>query len=326
MKISTKTIILLAMNMLFLTVIQGCGGGSDDDGAVRIAYFPNITHAQALVMKNQGGLEQALGDEYKVEWVSFNAGPAEVEALFAGEIDLGYIGPIPAISANVQSKGDVQIIAGAADAGAVLAVRPDAGIGSVKDLDGKTVAIPQLGNTQHLSLLNLLSENDLQVADRGGTVRVVAAANADILNLMQQGNIDAALVPEPWGTMLEEQVGAGILLDYDEVWRGGEYPVAVVIARRDFVEQNPEVVAEFLRLHREATLYINENKDAVTAVINQEIEAVTGKAIAAEVLDKAFARVIVTDRLAEDAVWAFAEVDLREEFITELPDDSLIRQ
>ena len=95
-----------------------CGGGEAATNEVRVAYFPNITHAQALYMKDQGIFEKALGDEYSVKWTAFNAGPAEVEALFAGEIDLGYIGPVPAINANVKSHGDVIIIANACDAGA----------------------------------------------------------------------------------------------------------------------------------------------------------------------------------------------------------------
>ncbi len=322
-RIRSKIFLGLFTAAILAAFLGGCGGTNEKE--IRIAYFPNITHAQALVMKNQGSLEQALGDEYKVSWVSFNAGPAEVEAIFAGEIDLGYIGPIPAISANVRSQGDVQIISGAADAGAVLAVRADSGIGSVAELAGKTVAIPQLGNTQHLSLLNLLSENGLQVTDKGGTVKVVAAANADIVNLMQQGNIDAALVPEPWGTILAEQEGAVILLDYDEVWRGGEYPVALVIANKDFVDQNEEAVRQFLAQHQEATLYINENRDDAAQIINKEIEMVTGKAIDADILNKALPKVVIKQELAEEALWDFARISQTEEFIEVLPDDSLIR-
>lgn len=56
----------------------------------------------------------------KVSWTSFNAGPAEVEAVFAGEIDLGYIGPVPALSANAKSNGEVKIISNVTNAGAVL--------------------------------------------------------------------------------------------------------------------------------------------------------------------------------------------------------------
>ncbi len=96
---------------------------SDGKTNVRIAYFPNITHNQALVMKNQGTLEEKWKDKCNVSWTSFNAGPAEMEAIFAGEIDLGYIGPVPALSANVKSNGEVKIISNSTNAGAVLLKR-----------------------------------------------------------------------------------------------------------------------------------------------------------------------------------------------------------
>ena len=123
-------------------LLAGCGGKKESDGKtnVRIAYFPNITHNQALVMKNQGTLEEKWKDKCNVSWTSFNAGPAEMEAIFAGEIDLGYIGPVPALSANVKSNGEVKIISNSTNAGAVLLKRKDSGINTVSDLAGKKVA------------------------------------------------------------------------------------------------------------------------------------------------------------------------------------------
>ena len=100
-------------------------------------------------------------------------------------------------------------------AGAELVTSKDSGIRSVRDLDGKTVAIPSIGNTQHLCLLKLLSDHDLKTVENGGTVTVTAVENADVQNMMELRNIDAALVPEPWGTTLEA-AGAEIVLDYDE--------------------------------------------------------------------------------------------------------------
>mgnify|MGYP003159820565 FL=1 len=95
-------------------------------------------------MKSEKSLENTFGKDINVKWTAFNAGPAEVEALFAGDIDIGYIGPVPAISANVKSNGDVQILSGAAKGGAILIRREGAQISGVKDLAGKTVAIPQI--------------------------------------------------------------------------------------------------------------------------------------------------------------------------------------
>ena len=164
-----------------------------------------------------------------------------MEALFAGDIDIGYIGPVPALSANVKSQGDVQILAGATKGGAVLIQRKGAGIRSVENLAGKSVAIPQIGNTQHLSLLKLLKDNNLKPVTEGGNVTVNAVANADVANIMQRGDIDAALVPEPWGATLLEQ-GAEMVLDYQQIYLEGQYDVAVVVVRKEFMESNPELV------------------------------------------------------------------------------------
>ena len=173
--------------------LAGCGGtkkDADKTTEINVGYFNNVTHAQALYMKAQGTLDKAFDGKAKVKWTSFNAGPSEVEALFSGDIDIGYIGPVPAISANVKSKGDVSIISGASQAGAELVKAPGSKIESAKDLDGKTVAIPQIGNTQHLCLLKLLSDNGLKTVEEGGTVTVTAVENADIQNMMDQGNVD----------------------------------------------------------------------------------------------------------------------------------------
>ena len=165
---------------------------------------------------------------------------------------------LPAISANVKSKGDVSLISGASQAGAELVKAPGSDIKSAKDLDGKTVAIPQIGNTQHLCLLKLLSDNGLKTVEEGGTVTVTDVENADVQNMMDQGNIDAALVPEPWGTTLVNS-GAEIVLDYDEVYKDGDYPVAVVVVRNEFMEEHPDLVNEFLAKHEEVTAYMQEN-------------------------------------------------------------------
>lgn len=287
---------------------------------VRIAYFPNITHTQALVMKNQKTLESKWKDRCEVSWKSFNAGPAEVEAIFAGEIDLGYIGPVPALSANVKSNGDVKILSNATNAGAVLLKRKGAGIDSVADLAGKKVAVPQLGNTQHLCLLNVLSENNLETVDKGGDVTVSASSNADILNLIDNGSVDAALVPEPWGTTILNNGNAEMLLDYDEVFEQGNYPTAVVVVNSDFQEKNPEIVKEFLEEHENAALYINENKEDAIKSVNAEIEEATGKSLASDVIESAFGRMKVNTELNQDAIMKFAAINQKEGFMNTVPE------
>ena len=149
MKHKIKTLTLLLLTLSLLVSLTACGGSTyetaDGKTRVRIGFFPNITHTQALVLKNQQTLETLWADKCEVTWNSFNAGPAEIEAFFAGEIDLGYIGPVPALSANVKSKGDVTILSNATNAGAVLLVRNNAGIESItlRLLHRQGVSVPQ---------------------------------------------------------------------------------------------------------------------------------------------------------------------------------------
>ena len=319
-KIAAAAAIIAAMAGL-----AGCGGGGNSDGStdVNIGYFNNVTHAQALYMKANGTLEKNLGDDVNVSWTAFNAGPAEVEALFSGDIDIGYIGPVPAISANVNSEGDVSVISGATQAGAVLVKAAGSDIQSVADLDGKTVAIPQIGNTQHLCLLKLLSDNGLSTVEEGGTVTVTAVENADVQNMMDQGNIDAAVVPEPWGSELVKD-GAEIVLDYNELYMNGDYPVAVVVVRKEFMEEHPDIVNEFLAQHEAATEVINADMTTAAQTINDEINAATGKSLELDVLTSAFQKIIVSTEINQDAMNDFAQISLDEEFIDELPGDNLI--
>ena len=109
-----KKLILTGIMLLMVLGVSGCRNNNDEANSIKVGYFNNVTHAQALLMKSEKSLENTFGKDINVKWTAFNAGPAEVEALFAGDIDIGYIGPVPAISANVKSNGDVQILSGAA--------------------------------------------------------------------------------------------------------------------------------------------------------------------------------------------------------------------
>ena len=321
MKTLYKKLTAVVVTAAMLFGLGGCGSsGGDSKTSVRVAYFPNITHSQALVMKNQKTLENKWGDSCEVTWTSFNAGPAEMEAIFAGEIDLGYIGPVPALSANAKSNGEVKIISNSTDAGAVLLKRKDSGIDSVADLAGKKVAVPQLGNTQHLCLLKILADNNLKTTDQGGDVTVSASANADIVNLIDNKSVDAALVPEPWGTTIEKNGNAEVLLDYDEVIAGGNYPTAVVVVSEDFNKKHPDIVKDFIEAHEEATVYINGNKDAAISVVNSEIENATGKSLNEDVIKGAFERMTITSELNKDAIMEFGNISKEAGFIESVPE------
>lgn len=321
MKITKLGLVFMVLIVLAGGII-GCAPSSKDNKItkVRVAYFPNITHSQALVGRAQGQFQKALGDSITVDWKAFNAGPAEIEALFAGEVDIGYIGPGPAINGYAKSKGDIQIIAGATDAGAILVTRKDLVLKNVGELSGRRIAVPQFGNTQDLSLRHLLKQNGLTDTTKGGTVEIRQAENPDIKTLLDRGDIDAAIVPEPWGSRLVSEVKANILLDANQVWRDGKYTTAVVIARTKFIQEHPEIVEKFLKTHVELTDYISKNPEQAKEIVNAQIKELTNKPLRKEILDAAFSRLTVTNNPEKDSVIDFLQLSLDAGFVKEKPD------
>ncbi|MCL2252809.1 MAG: aliphatic sulfonate ABC transporter substrate-binding protein [Lachnospiraceae bacterium] len=325
MRSMRKRIILGMMCLLIFGSLCACGNPKNGDlEKINMACFPNITHAQALFMKGQGSLEKAFGDDVAVNWITFNAGPSEIEALFAGEVDIGYIGPVPAVSGYLQSSGDLYIIAGASNGGSVLIAGKDSDIYSAADLAERTVAIPQFGNTQHLSLLALLSANDLTPSTSGGSVHVVQSSNADIANLMAAGNIDAALVPEPWGSILEIRHEGRVVLDYDQVDPNGIPSTAVVIVRKDFLDAHPEAVEKFMAAHKEATDYINANSNEAMTIINEQISLITQQLIDTDILSSAFDRLEISWQIPISSVMDFAKIGVDENLFLKMPDEAIV--
>lgn len=305
--------------ILILVLLTGCNSQRDNEEitSLRVGFFANFTHSQALIGKNRGDYQKVIGNDITINWKQFNAGSAEIEAFLAGELDIGFIGPGPAINGYTKSKGDLVIIAGSTNAGAVLVSRKDSDIKNVNDLDGKRIAIPQYGNTQDLCLRYLLRENGLKETVKGGTVDIVQATNADIKTLLDKGDIDGALVPEPWGARLQKEIGANLVLDYNDIWRNGEYPTTVVIARKEFLEKNPDLVEKFLKAHVDLTNYINSNKTEAASLVNDEIKNLTQKSLNEDVLETAFSRMTFTNDVNEDVVTEMIGLSLQVGFIRE---------
>ncbi len=312
-----KSLIILAALVMVLTgVMSGCKNDSAE--TIRIGFFPNLTHSQAVYGYANGDFAKAFGKDVSLKWLSFNSGPSEIEAMFAGEVDIGYIGPIPAINGYIKSSGDVKIISGATLNGALLVTRKGLKIDQVKGLDGYTVAVPQFGNTQHLCLLNLLSVNGLKTVEKGGKVKIVESSNPDIKTLMDKGDVDAALVPEPWATRLVKEIGANILLNSDQIWDAGDYATTVIVVNTDFYEKNKQLVETFLKTHVEITAYINKNPEQAMKKINDKIGELTGSKLDETVLSDAFSNLIVTYDPNVSSVNKFMDIYREEGFVDEI--------
>ncbi len=290
---------IILLSILFIFPLAGCSNSSVSSNGqvtVHVGYFPNLTHAVALVGVARGTFAKALGSQVHLETTTFNAGPSLIEALFANSIDIGYVGPNPAVNGYIKSNGSaLRIIAGASSGGVEFVVRPGANIQQPSDLANKKLATPQLGGTQDVSLRYYLQQHGLKTADKGGNVQVIPTDNATILTLFKQGKIDGAWVPEPWATRLVAEDGGKVFLDERSLWPNNQFATTVVVVRKAFADEHPDLVKKFLQAHVETVEYIVKNQTSAESIANSEIKRITGKsALPTKELGQAFSNLDVT--------------------------------
>ncbi|MCB5170478.1 aliphatic sulfonate ABC transporter substrate-binding protein, partial [Streptomyces bambusae] len=262
---------------------------------VRIGYFPNLTHATALVGIQEGLIKKELGGTDIAPQI-FNAGPSEIEALNGGSLDIGFIGPSPSINAYVKSKGkNLRIISGSASGGVKLVVNP-AKIKTLDDVKGKRIATPQKGNTQDVAFLNWVAEKGWKVDSESGKgdVSVVRTDNKVTPDAYKSGSVDGAWVPEPTASKLVAE-GAKVLLDETSLWPDKKFVITNIIVSQKFLTEHPDVVEAVLRGTVKTNEWINANPEKAKASANAALKAETGKALAPKVIDPAWPSIAVTD-------------------------------
>jgi NitT/TauT family transport system substrate-binding protein len=308
-----RALALAATAMVASSALAACGGddnaksGSSGEAAtIRLGYFPNITHAPALVGVNKGFFQTALGGT-KLEAKTFNAGPAAFEALASGAIDATYIGPNPAINGWAQSKGQaLKIIAGSTSGGAGLVVKP--GINGPADLKGKKIATPQLGNTQDVALRFWLKQNGLNADQQGGgDVSIQPQDNATALQAFAQGAIDGAWVPEPnLSRMILESKGK-LLVNEKSLWPNGQFVTTHLVVSQTFLKKYPETVKKLLQGHIQAVNYIQSDNAGAQKAANAQLAALTGKPLKDNVLAAAFKNLAFTNDPIASSLYASAQ-------------------
>lgn len=299
--------VLVALGVSVMSVSPVAASNSVLGGAkakkIRIGYFANVTHAPALVAVQQRTFEKLFAaDKTKVEFVVFNAGPAVVEAMKGGAIDVSYIGPNPAISGYVSTNGALlRVISGATLNGAQLIVKPT--INSIAELKGKTIATPQLGNTQDVAARAYFKTQGLATTITGaGDVAIAPTENANTLTLFRSGKLDGAWVPEPWASRLVLEGGGKVLLDEKDIWPNKQFLTTHLIASTDFLKKFPGSVETFLRGHLNAVDFISKPRNVanVKELIQAELLARTGRTLADDVINRAWSNITISsDPLAK---------------------------
>ena len=277
-----------------------------EPAVLRLGYFPNVTHATAIVGVEKGFFADALGDAATLETALFNAGPAAIEALFSGAIDATYIGPNPTVNGFVQSDGEaVRVVSGAASGGAFLVVRE--GIDEPADLVGATLATPQLGNTQDVALRYWLTEQGLTSdLNGGGDVSIAPQENAQILDAFAAGAIDGAWVPEPNATRLVN-AGAHVLVDERDLWPDGMFVTTNLIVSPTYLAEHPDVVRRLIEGQVDANEWLNANPGEAQTVVGDAIAELSGKPLPDGVIQDAWSNITFTDDPVASSLLAGAE-------------------
>jgi NitT/TauT family transport system substrate-binding protein len=290
---------LIRTFLVLAGTILGSGSIGAEKVTLRVGYFPNITHAQGVIgshstREQRGWFEQRLGPEVTIQWYAFNAGPSAMEAIFAGSIDLTYVGPNPALNAFIRSQGDeIRVLAGSAQGGAALVVSGDGRITQSSQFRGLRLATPQLGNTQDVAARAWLKQQGYKVSLTGGDVLVLPTANPEQLSLFQQGKLDAVWTVEPWVSRLELEAKGRIFLEQPDA------VTTVLVSSVKFLKAQPALVAKFKAAHQELTAWLNAHPDEARAQVRAGLSAEMKREMSAAIVNSAWARLKFTDQVTQ---------------------------
>ncbi len=286
-----KLAFLVLTLILVIPLFSGLNCAPAAAATVRIGYLLGDLHHLPFFVAQDRGFFKDEGVNVQIVG-PFDAGPAEMDALAANQLDMGYVGIAPAVLAAAR-KIDLSIIAGVNLEGSALVTEND--INSVADLKLKKVATPAPGSIQYVMLGMLLSKNSMSFSDLElfpGTIKP-----PDMPQSLQTGRISGYFVWEPF--VAKSLVGGygKALVDSKDIWPG--HPCCVVVTRNDFALNNNSVVASVISAHRKAVQFIADNPAEAKAIARKWTN------LDAAVIDNAFTRVKYTYALSKDDVKRF---------------------
>lgn len=316
--------------LLVIGVLAACGSNSDkkagDDGKstkekVVIGYFPNIDHAPAMVAREKGFYEKALGDKVDVEYRTFPDGGTFMTALKSGDIDAGLVGPGPVIN-NYFSGADVKIIGGASVGGTVVVASKKSGINNLADVAGKTFITPGIGCTHDVQFETSLEDQAIKklTSSRiGGTLKHVTGNPANYQGMFETGKVDLAAVPEPWASILVKK-GAKVIISTDKIAYGKTLPNTVLVTSNKLLKNNKEIAQGIAKAEKEAVDFINNNPKEAQKIAIKSIKDLTKQDMDQDIVEKAMSNITFTSAVDEDVIQKFGQSSYDLKFLKEKPD------
>ena len=301
------SVIIVVISVAIIATLTSNYSETNQD-KLRVAFFPSIGHAVPIVGLENGIFQDEINEQIKIETKIFDSGPQVIESIFAGSIDIAYVGPGPIINGFLKSDGkDIKILSGAASGGASFIVKSNSGLDSIENFDQKRIASPQISNSQDVSLRYYLASNDLKPVENGGTVFVLNISNPDIYTLFAKGDIDGAWVPEPWATLLVEELDGVRLFNEEKLWPNEQFASVLLIARTDYLENNPVIIQNWIKSHEETVSWINSNPDKSKTIFSEFLKKYMGKSLPPKIIDESFLNLEITSDPIKNSVLTFAE-------------------
>src|SRR6202012_364514 len=254
---------------------------------VRLGLLANITHAPALIAIQKGYFAKDLGSN-KLTPTVYNTGTLETTAILAGQLDVAYVGPNPAINAFQKTNGTaIKIISRVATAGASMVYK--ASVSGAADLKGKTIDTPSLGNTQDVAARYYLKQNGLATTTTGGgdvTIKPTTP-NSNAVLQFQSGQIAGASEPSPYDVEMVKD-GGKVLFSEPGV-------TTIMIVTQSFLSAHPDVVNDLLKANIQAEDLIKSSPSPPQTSANAELKTLSGKGIKSSVLPAAWKEITFTN-------------------------------
>lgn len=242
-----------------LAVFVACATGAAAAEKLRLGYLRSDLHHLAAWVAIEKGFFRDEGLDVEVAGI-FNAGAEEMSAFASKSLDVGYLGMAPSITGVANRAADVKAAALANAEGSAIVVRAGSPARSLKDLTGKTIAIPGYGNVQDFLLRRALDAAGLD--PKAFTIIVIKPP--EMIGALETGQIDAFIAWEPFPTKAVTKGFGRILLRSSEIWK--DHPCCVVAFQDALVKARPALVQSFLKAHARATAFILANTDEAVRI------------------------------------------------------------
>lgn len=251
-EVTMKRIIIPAL--LLLSVFSTMLVSAASPQKVRFGYLRNDLHHLAAWIAIDKGFFRDEGLNVEVAGI-FNAGPEEMSAFASKSLDIGYLGMAPSVTGVANKAASVKAVALANAEGSSVVVRKDSTIREVKDLEGKTVAIPGYSSVQDFLLRKTLEKAGVEPKK----VNIIVIKPPEMIVALDAKQIDAFIAWEPHPSKAVTMGVGRVLISSPGIWK--DHPCCVVAVEETFYKENPQAVKAFLKAHVRATDYIKKHRD-----------------------------------------------------------------